>query len=102
MATSQKCTVRSLRRRRLRRKPGVSKTKNLIDSQNKKRLRRKPGEKKRNRNLFDSQNLLREKNLPREQVVEEQEEVKVSGILTLRQKKRQEEKIRFENKMNII
>ena len=91
MATSQKCTVRSLRRRRLRRKPGEEKSnRNIID------------EKKHNRNLFDSQNLLREKNLPREQVVEEQEEVKVSDILTLRQKKRQEEKIRFENKMNII
>ena len=65
-------------------------------------LRGKPGEKKHNRNLFDSQNLLREKNLPREQAVEEEEEVKVSDILTLRQKKRQGEKIRFENKMNII
>ena len=89
MGTSQKCTVRSLRRRRLRRKPGEEKSnRNIID------------EKKHNRNLFDSQNLLREKNLPREQVVEEEE--KVSDILTLRQKKRQEEKIRFENKMNII
>ena len=40
--------------------------------------------------------------MPKEEVVEEEEEVKVSDILTLRQKKRQEEKIRFENKMNII
>ena len=77
MATSQKCTVRFMKKRRLRRKPGE---KNTI---------RYPG-------VCPSQNFLREENVSTEKVVEKQEDVIISDVFTVWQKKQQEEKLRFE------
>ena len=77
MATSQKCTVRFLKRRRLRRKLGEKKT-------------------IRYHRARPSQNVLREEIVATDKVVEKQEDVIISDVLTVWQKKRQEEKLRFE------
>jgi len=77
VGTSQKCTVRFMKRRRLRRKLGE---KNTL---------RYPG-------VCPSQNFLREENVSTEKVVEKQEDVISKDVLTVWQKKQQEEKLRFE------
>ena len=77
MATSQKCTVRFMKKRRLRRKLGEKKTIGYPE-------------------FCPSQNLLREENVSTEKVLEKQEDVIINDVFTVWQKKRQEEKLRFE------
>ena len=77
MATSQKCTVRFLKRRRLRRKLGEKKTTRYL-------------------RVCPSKSFLREEIVATDKVVEKQEDVIINDVLTVWQKKRQEEKMGFE------